>query len=107
MFKRRSLSLAGWVVLIACASPAMADTFRCKSALIRVGDQQGYVYSKCGEPTSKQTVTEDVRAVGPLGGTNVVGTASKDIWRYSRSSRQFTAVLTFQGGVLKTLEFEK
>jgi hypothetical protein len=103
----RTESLAGFVVLLTFALPAMADTFRCKSALISVGDAQTYVQAKCGEPTSKETITEDVRAVTVFGGTNVVGTATRDIWRYRKSSRQFATVLTFEGGVLKKLEFEK
>jgi hypothetical protein len=106
MAKGRAVSLAASVVLLAFALPAAADTFRCKSALIRVGDAQTYVLAKCGEPTSKETITEEVRAVVPRGGTNVVGTATRHIWRYQRS-RQFPAVLTFEAGVLKKLEFEK
>jgi hypothetical protein len=65
------------------------------------------VRAKCGEPTTKETITEEVRAVGQLGGTNVVGTATRHVWRYRKSSRQFVTVLTFEGGVLKKLEFEK
>jgi hypothetical protein len=38
---------------------------------------------------------------------HVVGTATRYIWRYRRSSRQFAAVLTFEAGELKKLEFEK
>jgi hypothetical protein len=104
---RRAVALAGCVVLLAIALPAAADTFRCRSSLIRVGDSQTYVRAKCGEPTSKEAITEEVRAVVPGGGTNVVGTVTRDIWRYRRSSRQFPAVLTFEAGVLKKLEFEK
>jgi hypothetical protein len=107
MVTGRVAAAAGLVVFLAFALPVSADTFRCGSALIREGDAQTHVRAKCGEPTSKETITEDVRAVGRLGGTNVVGTASRDIWRYRRSSRQFAAVLTFEGGVLKKLEFEK
>jgi hypothetical protein len=107
MPKGRAASLAGSVVLLAFALPTAADTFRCGSALIRIGDAQTYVRAKCGEPTSKETITEEVRAVVPRGGTNVVGTATRYIWRYRRSSRQFAAVLTFEAGELKKLEFEK
>lgn len=104
----RSISLAGsGLLLLAFALPAMADTFRCKSAFIRVGDEQSYVYAKCGEPTTKESITEDVVAVVPRGGTKVMGTATRHIWRYKKGSQRFVAVLTFKEGVLKTLEFEK
>ena len=106
MITGRGVALTGMVVLLGVAFPAAADTFRCGSALIRVGDAQTYVYTKCGEPTSKEAFTEEVRAIGPQGGMVPVGTATRDVWRYRRSSRQFQAVLTFEGGVLKKLEFE-
>jgi len=36
-----------------------------------------------------------------------VGTATRTLWRYKRGAGKFPAVLTFEGGVLKKLEFEK
>jgi hypothetical protein len=33
--------------------------------------------------------------------------ATKEIWRYDRSPGKFPAVMTFEEGVLKKLEFEK
>jgi hypothetical protein len=89
------------------AGPAFADTLRCGSSLVKEGDTQGYVQDKCGEPDSKQTYTEPVRAVRPNGTNFEVGTTSKDVWRYKRDSGSFPAVLTFEKGVLTKLEFEK
>lgn len=89
------------------AVPAHADTLRCGSVLIREGAVASYVQQKCGAPASKETVTEPVRARGVNGTTYEVGTTSKDIWRYDRGSRQLPVVMTFEGGVLKKLEFVK
>ena len=89
------------------AAPAFADTLRCGSSLIKEGDTQGYVQEKCGEPESKQTYTEPVYARRENGSSYEVGTTSKDVWRYKRSNGSFPAVLTFEKGVLKKLEFEK
>jgi hypothetical protein len=89
------------------AAPAFADTLRCGSSLIKEGDTQGYVQDKCGEPESKQTYTEPVYARRDNGTSYEVGTTSKDVWRYKRSNGSFPAVLTFEKGVLKKLEFEK
>ena len=100
----RSIAAA---VLILAAGPALADTLRCGGALIREGDTQGYVQEKCGEPESKQTYTEPVRAIRPNGTSYEVGTTSKDVWRYQRNSGSLPAVLTFEKGVLTKLEFER
>jgi hypothetical protein len=95
------------VLASAAASPAFAETLRCGSSLIQPGATQGYVVEKCGEPTSKETFTEPVIAQRVDGSTYQAGTTSKDVWRYKRGSGKFPAVLTFEMGVLKKLEFEK
>jgi hypothetical protein len=99
---RAVLSIAALLL----ATSAHADTLRCGSSLISEGAAQPYVREKCGEPASKMEITEPVMARG-WAGTQQVGTTTRQIWRYSRSSRKFPAVLTFEGGVLKKLVFEK
>jgi len=101
---RRIIALT---LLVAATAPSFADTLRCGSSLIKEGDTQGYVQEKCGEPESMQTYTEPVYARRENGTSYEVGTTSKDVWRYKRSSGSFPAVLTFEQGVLKKLEFEK
>jgi hypothetical protein len=95
------------VLALTVSVPAWADTLRCGSSLIQEGDTQGYVEEKCGAPQSKQTYTEPVYARRENGSSYEVGTTSKDVWRYQRGSGAFPAVLTFEKGVLKKLEFEK
>ena len=95
------------VVISVVSAPAWADTLRCGSSLIKEGDTQGDVQDKCGEPQSKQTYTEPVLARRENGTAYEVGTTSRDVWRYKRGSGEFPAVLTFEGGVLKKLEFER
>jgi hypothetical protein len=96
------------ILLLATASFAVhAETLRCGSSLISEGASQGYVFEKCGEPDSKQEVTEPVMARGLNGNMYQTGTTTRDIWRYKRSQGSFPAILTFEGGVLKKLEFEK
>jgi hypothetical protein len=90
-----------------CAAPARADTLRCGSSLISTGAMQGYVREKCGAPDSQMEVSEPVIARNRNGLTYQSGTTTQQIWRYKRSPGKFPAVLTFEGGVLKKLEFEK
>ena len=95
------------VLLLVTATPARADTLRCGGSLISTGALAGYVREKCGAPDSKQEVSEPIMARRPNGSTYQVGKTTKEIWRYRRGPREFPAVLTFEGGVLKQLEFEK
>jgi hypothetical protein len=91
----------------AFALPASAETLRCKSSLIQEGASAGYVAEKCGAPDSKETFTEPVIGRRADGTTYQAGTTSRDVWRYKRGFGKFPAVLTFEMGVLKKLEFEK
>lgn len=95
------------LAVAAASAPAFAETLRCGSSLIQEGDTQGYVQDKCGEPDSKQTYTEPVLARRENGTSYEVGTTSRDVWRYKRGNGSFPAVLTFEKGMLKKLEFEK
>jgi hypothetical protein len=96
------LALAAWT-----APPAHADTLRCGSVLIEQGVTQDYVLEKCGEPDSRTISGVPIRARRLNGTTYVVGTTSQEIWVYKRNSGQFPAVLTFDGGFLRELEFRK
>ena len=98
------------VVITALASlsvPAFADTLRCGSSLIMEGATETEVLQKCGPPQSKAEKREPIMARRPNGSTYQVGTYRQETWRYARGDRQFPAVLTFEAGVLKKLEFEK
>jgi hypothetical protein len=100
-------SLIAFASAVCVALPAAADTLRCGSSLITEGATQGEVLQKCGEPDSRSEISEPVRARRANGTTYIVGTTTQQIWRYQRRNGQFPVNLTFEGGVLKKLEFEK
>ena len=95
------------ITLTVFAPAAFAETLRCGSSLVAEGATQGYVVDKCGAPDSKQTFTEPVYARRLDGTSYENGTVSRDVWRYKRGARSFPAILTFEGGVLRKIEFEK
>ena len=99
--------ISGLIVAATSASVANAETLRCGSSLIQEGATAGAVLEKCGEPGAKETFTEPVFVRRVDGTTYQSGTTSREVWRYKRGSGQFPAVLTFEMGVLKKLEFEK
>lgn len=95
------------LIALATAPASRADTLRCGSKLIEVGDTKGEVLAKCGEPDFVEDIEEPVRARNRNGGTYVVGSSSKTIWTYRRAPGEFPAVLTFDGSTLKSIEFIK
>jgi hypothetical protein len=103
--KMRHAPLALGTLLL--ATSAHANTLRCGDSLVAEGAVEAYVREKCGEPDSKMEVTEPIMARRPDGFAYQAGTTTQHIWRYKRAPGQFPAVLTFEGGVLLKLEFEK
>jgi Protein of unknown function (DUF2845) len=104
----KARALIGLVAIAAAAAlPAHADTLRCGNSLIAEGIMMSEVMQKCGEPDSRTQVSEPIRARHPNGNSYVVGTTTEEIWHYQRRSGQFPADLTFEGGVLKRIEFQK
>lgn len=94
--------------LCVAASLARAETLRCGSRLVAPGVTATEVLAKCGQPTSVTVIKEPIRARNAQGGgTRIVGETHVEIWRYERGSREFPALLRFEEGVLKALEFEK
>lgn len=99
--------LATTVILVVASQSAIADTLRCGSSLIEVGSSEADVLAKCGQPTSKATITEPVWARAVNGNLYQSGTTQSQIWRYDRGPRQFPAILKITDGVLQSLEFDK
>jgi hypothetical protein len=101
-------ALIGLVVFAAAAAlPAHAETLRCGNSLIAEGVMMAEVMQKCGEPDSRTQVSEPIRARYPNGNSYVVGTTTQELWHYQRRNGQFPADLTFEGGVLKRIDFQK
>ncbi|HVY80292.1 MAG TPA: DUF2845 domain-containing protein [Steroidobacteraceae bacterium] len=103
---RKTLSLLTLAALT-LATGARADTLRCGKYLIAEGAMQTEVREKCGPPDETLNVSEPTYARNAYGYMFQTGTITKTIWRYKRAPGKFPAVLTFEGGELKKLEFEK
>lgn len=80
------------------------ETLRCGNALVTVGMVGAQVVARCGPPKDKhvadapQRARRGGRSSGPAGATRV------ERWTYDRGYGQFPALLTFQGGTLKSIE---
>ncbi|MFO7288124.1 MAG: DUF2845 domain-containing protein [Gammaproteobacteria bacterium] len=97
-------------VLVAFACAASVDfadareMFRCNGSIVRTGQTIPEVLARCGEPDSRESAAVPVRAIGRLGGSYVVGTATVEYWVYRRRGGQFPAYLTFDQGRLRKIE---
>lgn len=83
---------------------ALSETFRCGSYLVSTPLSVAELIQKCGQPSSRQTSTEDVRTRVAGGGTQRVGTTTTEIWRYDRGSGSFPMIVTIIDGVIESLQ---
>src|SRR5688572_19201947 len=104
---KTGLLVTALVLSMGFASPARPDRLRSGATPFRAGPNPGYVTEHCGAPASKETFTEPVFVRRTNGTTFQNGETSRDVWRYKRGKGGFPAVLTFEMGVLKKIEFEK
>ena len=102
---RSTLVLATTACLL--IQPAHADILRCGSNLIEQGDSAGRVIEKCGQPTSKDTITEPVWSQGVNGAQYQSGITSAQLWRYNFGSRRFPALVKIVDGIVQSITFEK
>lgn len=88
--------LALALTLGCAASLAQADTLRCGSQLVSVGDRSFEVERKCGEPASRDLV-------GYTLGANERRELKIEEWVYGPSNGVLT-ILTFEGNRLTRIE---
>lgn len=91
-------------MLVATATSAADDVFRCGSKLVDTSLTMDEVMARCGEPTQRtvEDIPQQVRRAN--GSTYVSGTVLVETWTYDRGSSSFPAVLRFEGGKLVSIE---
>jgi hypothetical protein len=77
---------------------ACDEVFRCGSWLVSTELSVAELLQKCGEPSSRQVSTEDVRTHVAGGGTAKVGSTKTEIWRYERMT------VTIVDGKIQSIE---
>lgn len=90
----------------ACAAVDARNIFRCNGSIVDTRMTAAEVLGKCGEPDARYSSSVPVRARGVSGGTYVLGTTTIEQWVYERRPGQFPAYLTFDGGRLRSIEFQ-
>jgi hypothetical protein len=92
----RALSTALLLALACAASLAQAETLRCGSQLVSLGDRRFEVLQKCGEPAFRDLVGYSL-------GPNERREYPIEEWVYGPSNGMLS-ILTFEGSRLRTIE---
>jgi hypothetical protein len=80
------------------------EKFRCGQWLVSSDTSVAELLKKCGEPSSKEVSSEDVRTRVAGGGTEKIGTATKEVWHYDRGSRAEPMIVTIIDGKIESME---
>jgi hypothetical protein len=94
------------LLLLAPAAPrAFADdVLRCGNAIATIGMVADQVVAKCGEPTSKSMEQTPVTTRSRHGTVKTAAGGRIERWTYDRGYGQLIALLTFEHGMLKSIE---
>ena len=100
---RARTALAAAVMLLPFA--ASAENFRCGKWIINEETTLTELTRKCGEPTSHESRTEDVRQRNQYtGGWMKVGETTIETWTYDRGANAQAMVVTIVDGRIKSIE---
>jgi len=95
--------LAAAVMLLPLAAPA--ENFRCGKWIINEATTLEELTQKCGQPTSHDSRTEDVRQRNQYtGGWMKVGETTIETWIYDRGTTAQPMVVTIVDGRIKSIE---
>jgi hypothetical protein len=73
--------------------------FRCGASLVSADMSVDELLKKCGDPSSKQSSTEDVHIFNG----EKVGTSTTEVWRYDRGSRAAPMIVTIVDGRIRSI----
>jgi len=82
-----------------------AETFRCGKWIINDDTTLAELTQKCGQPTSRDSRVEDVRARNAYtGGMEKIGETVIETWVYHRGTGALPMVVTIVDGRIKKIE---
>lgn len=101
-----ALRLALLTVIAAGVVPASADEpFRCGKWVVTSEQTLGEIISKCGEPASRTSRTEDVRVRNRNNGRMLkAGQTTVETLTWDRGPRAAAMVVTVVDGTIKSIE---
>ena len=102
---KSQLAVSGLIVCLLATAANAAGPLRCKGRLIDPGVPMAYVLEKCGLPRYRIIETGPVRSRSVTGFSWLSGLYVSEQWIYDRGFGRFPAVLTFDHGTLKRIDY--
>lgn len=93
------------LLLCYCGAADAYGSLRCKGKFIDPGATMSQVLTLCGPPRSRIVEEVPVRSRVISGFSRFAGIAITERWEYDRGWGKFPAVLTFQDGTLKRIDY--
>ena len=90
--------------LLAVGTTQADETIRCGRWVVDSSATVEELVQKCGEPATKDSLVQDVRARNADGTTRVVGTTVTEFWTYDRGPRALAIVVTIVDGRIHSIE---
>ncbi len=104
---RAAMRIRSALTVLALLLPltATAENFRCGKWIINEETTLDELTQKCGQPTSHESRTEDVRQRNQYtGGWMKVGETTIETWTYDRGAGAQPMVVTIVDGRIKSIE---
>lgn len=103
-------AIIGGVILLAfilfyCEAAGAYGSLRCQGRIIDPGTTMSQVLALCGPPQSRMAEEVPVRSRLISGYTRLAGIVITERWVYDRGFGKFPAVLTFQDGMLRRVDY--
>jgi hypothetical protein len=96
------------LIALTASMATHAETFRCGQWIVSSDLTPAEVVTRCGEPASRDSRTEDVRVRNRNNGLMVkVGETTTETWVYARGTQAPPMVITIVDGRIKTIERRK
>ena len=92
-------------LLLCCATAQAYGSLRCQGKLIRPGQDMAHILNRCGAPQDRVIEEVPVRSRVASGFTRFAGMTVVERWVYDRGWGKFPAVLIFQDGTLRRVDY--
>lgn len=88
-----------------CGAADAYGSLRCQGRIIDRGATMAQILALCGPPETRIIEEVPVRARTAAGFSRFIGIAQTEYWEYDRGWGRFPAVLWFQDGKVKRIEY--
>lgn len=93
------------LLILYCGSAEAYGSLRCKGKFIDPGATTAQVLALCGPPQNRVVDEVPVRSRMITGFSRITGVTVTERWIYDRGWGKFPALLTFQDGTLKRVDY--